>query len=637
MFFLNLTAGEFFALLGVVGGLVAALYLLDKSKRKKVVSTLRFWTPARTAEELQSRRRMREPWSLILQLLGLALLLLAIAQLQWGNKRWLGKDHVLLLDTSAWSAARGQDGTVLAVEKRLADDYIAALPAVDRVMIVRADGLATPVTPFTSSRTQLRTAIDASTSESSALNLEQAFSFATQAQNWVEGARGEIVYIGTAMVSGDAADLSVPSNLRVLTPQVDREHVGIRRLAAKRDQQESNSWDATVTLKNFGFNPHTVRLQAQFAGTHFAPRMIALAARQETAAEFSFVTTSEGELLARITPGDALSSDQQAYLRLPQSGPLRVNVYTRRADELRPLLEANHRLSARFFAPEKYPAAQPAEVVVLDDFAPHVPPALPALWISPPRDGSPIPIKGLDYDAVIKTWHNETVLGVGLHSKETHIQNAEIFETYEGDTPVANTSGGPIVVAREGQPGRPRFAVIGFDPLQGQLKFQVATPILFANILRWLSPESFRTLDLSDGSVGTATITLDTKERQDQIRVVDDEGVALPFTVRGNVLQLFAAEPTVLHVYSAGRERILSLTLPEVGDLEWKPTVDVAHGVPRSSPLHGGPVDLWKWLALAGMCCLLAEWLLFGRQRRAKQFVANKKPGVQREPELAAK
>ena len=115
MFFLNLSMGEFLTLLSAVGGLVTALYLLDKSKKKKMVSTLRFWAPARTAEELQSRRRMREPWSLLLQLLGLILLLLAIAQLQWGGKRWRGRDDVLLLDTSAWSA----EGTVLAEEKRL--------------------------------------------------------------------------------------------------------------------------------------------------------------------------------------------------------------------------------------------------------------------------------------------------------------------------------------------------------------------------------------------------------------------------------------------------------------------------------------------------------------------------------------
>ena len=636
MFFLNLTAGEFLTLLGVVGGLITALYLLDKSKRKKIVSTLRFWTPARSAEELQSRRRMNEPWSLILQLLGLCLLLLAIAQLQWGSKRWRGRDHVLLMDTSAWSAGRVGDATVLDEGKRLAREYVSALPGADRVILVRADGLATPVTPFTSNRKQIEEAIDGSVSQASALNVEQALSFATQAQSWTEGIAGEIVYTGAGLTSAEVMDTAAPSNLRVLSPELNHEHVGIRRLAAKRDQQESNSWDATVTLKNFGTQTRAVRLEAQFAGTHFAPRRIELAARQETAAEYSFVTGAAGELVARVTPADTLPADQEVHLRLPKSGPLQVTVYTRRAPELRPLLEANHRLAARFFDPARYPAVEQGEVVVLDGFTPRVRPTQPTLWIFPPRDGSPIAVKGLDYDAVIKTWHNETPLGAGLHAKDTHIANAEIFEAFEGDTPIAGTSGGPTVVARDSGADHPRFAVIGFDPLQGQLKFQVTTPILFANLLRWLSPESFRTLDLSAGSVGAATVTLDPKERAEQIRVVDDNGLVLPFTVRGDTLQLFAAEPSVLHVYSADRERVLSLTLPEVGDVEWK-AAKAAQGIPRRSRRQNGPVDLWKWLASAGLACLLAEWYLFGRQRRAARIPAKQKTATQHAPELVAK
>jgi hypothetical protein len=246
-------------------------------------------------------------------------------------------------------------------------------------------------------------------------------------------------------------------------------------------------------------------------------------------------------------------------------------------------------------------------------------------------------VKGLDYDAVIQTWHNESALAAGLHAREAHIANAEIFETFEGDTPLASVAGGPIVVAREAGSGHARFAVIGFDPLQGQLKFEVTTPILFANLLRWLSPESFRTLDLAAGSVGTASVPLDPKERLEQIRVVDDNGLALPFTMHGAFLQLFAAEPSVLHVYSGERERILSLTLPEVAETEWKAPDGAAQGLPRASHVPAGAVDLWKWLALAGLACLLAEWFLFGRQRRARQIVVNKQAAAQRESELAAK
>ncbi len=639
MFFVNLSMGEFFTLLGVVGGLVTALYLLDKSKRKKVVSTLRFWAPARSAEELQSRRRMRDPWSLLLQLLGLLLLLLAIAQLQWGSKRWRGHDHVLLLDTSAWSAGKTAGGPVLDEEKRLALRYLAALPGNDRVMLVRVAGLTTPVTPFSEDRNQLREQIAASVSESSALNLEQAFTFALQEQNWAEGSPGEIVYVGPRMIAGQTTDATPPPNLRILNVDLNREHVGIQHLSAKRDQEESNAWEATVTLKNFGNQPKSVRLEARYAGTQFAPRLIQLAPHQETAADYRFVSPVAGELGARLSPADDLTTDQEARLRLPRSGPLQVTVYTDRPADWSPLLEANHRVLASFAGVSAYPSAtQPGEVVVLDSFIPRTPPALPTLWIDPPRDGSPIAVKGVDYDSVIKNWHNETILGAGLRAKETHIANAEIFEAFEGDIPVANVAGGPIVLARDGGGRQPRFGVIGFDPLQEQLRLSTTTPILFANFLRWLSPESFRTVDLSAASVGTAAIALDPNESTDQIRVVDDKGLASPFTVRAGNLQLFAAEPSVLHVYSTGRERILSLTLPDVAETEWTIPASAAQGIPRQSRLVGMPVDLWKWLAIAGLFCLLAEWYLFGRQRRAAhRAAASPKTASQLQPEMVAK
>src|SRR5690349_4853291 len=184
MFFLNLTAGEFVALLSLLGGFITALYLLDRTKRKKVVSTLRFWMPALSAEQQTNRKRMREPWSLVLQLVSLLLLLLAIAQLQLGTREHRGRDHVLLLDTSSWAGAKASSGMLLDLEKRTAERYFGAVAAPDRVMLVRVDGLATPATSFTADRAQLLKALKESVAGYSALNIEQALSFARQAQSW---------------------------------------------------------------------------------------------------------------------------------------------------------------------------------------------------------------------------------------------------------------------------------------------------------------------------------------------------------------------------------------------------------------------------------------------------------------------
>ena len=85
MFLVNLSLGEFLALFGAASGVVVALYLLDRSRRRQVVATLRFWTAAEHPVESRRRRRIRQWPSLLLQILALVCLLLAIAQLRWGS------------------------------------------------------------------------------------------------------------------------------------------------------------------------------------------------------------------------------------------------------------------------------------------------------------------------------------------------------------------------------------------------------------------------------------------------------------------------------------------------------------------------------------------------------------------------
>ena len=84
MYFLNLTLLQFAALFGSISAVSVALYLLDRSRRKQIVSTLRFWMAAEQPAVAARRRRVQQPWSLILQLVSMALLLLAIAQLRFG-------------------------------------------------------------------------------------------------------------------------------------------------------------------------------------------------------------------------------------------------------------------------------------------------------------------------------------------------------------------------------------------------------------------------------------------------------------------------------------------------------------------------------------------------------------------------
>lgn len=631
MFFLNFTAGEFFALLGALGSFIAVLYLLDRAKRRKVVSTLRFWTSGAAPEQQQSRRRMHDPWSLVLQLLSLMLLLLAIGQLQWGSRSRGGKDDVLLLDTSAWSGERSSDGTLLDTEKRKAQEYVGSLPSSDRVLIVRADSLTTPATPFTSDHKRLLQAIEDSTPGYTSFNAQQAIAYARQAQLSSGGQAGEVAYIGPKLISDQDSAPTATDNLRIISTPANRENCGIVSLSVKHANEAESAWQAFVTVKNYGTGTRTVQLQTQFAGTEFHPRTAAILPGETKTIEYNFVTNVAGQLTANLKPADELASDDSAALYLPRDAALRVSVYTSRPELLKPLLSLNPRLSAKIHSPDEYVANPSSDVAILDRFAPAVRPKVPSLWIQPPSGQSPVPVKAKISEPFISTWNPQGELTAGLRARELPVADTEVFETFEGDTAVASAPEGPIIVARPARQDAPQLAVIGFDPFVGELRFRVTTPLLLANMLRWLRPEAFQRWEVSARQVGAATLPLDPEEEAGNIRVTDERGLGVPFAIRNHSLQLFISQPSVIRISSAHYERVLSLTLPDVGPYDWRTSGSVAEGVPPAR-FQPSSVDLWKWLACAALLLLVAEWILFGA-RRVRVMRSRRPAKVSAEPE----
>ena len=209
MFFFNLSFPEFLAILGSVSAVVVTLYLLDRTRKKQTVATLRFFTALDKVPQYRHRRRLQQPWSLLLQLISMALLLLALAQLRLGSPDRYSRNHVLILDTSAWMAARSGQGRLIDQARAGAKAYLKSIPPNDRVMLVRADALATPATPFESDRTKLERAIDQTQPGAAVLNVDQALAFAQQSLNRGLNpnakTRGEIVFAGAGRVPADAA------------------------------------------------------------------------------------------------------------------------------------------------------------------------------------------------------------------------------------------------------------------------------------------------------------------------------------------------------------------------------------------------------------------------------------------------
>ncbi|MCZ2148622.1 MAG: BatA and WFA domain-containing protein [Bryobacterales bacterium] len=620
MFLFNLSAAEFLALFTALSSFVVMLYLLDRSRRRHVVATLRFWRQSDLPSRRKHRRKIQQPWSLILQLLAIFMLLLAIGQLRIGSPDRASRDHVLLLDASAWMGAGGPNGRPLIADARAAAlRYIRALPSADRVMLVRADALATPVTGFEANRQTLAAAIQALEPGTAALNLGQGLDFASQALRLEARRPGEIVFAGAGRMAREAlGELPpLPANLRVLPVAAGVENCGIRKLTLRRAPADPDLWEIYITARNYGRTPRTVPLYILFGGAPVGTRNLSLPPASDISSTFQFRTKAAGWLEARLDSDDRLPADNTATLELPAQESRRVVVYSNEPALLGPVLSANRRVETIFAKPSDYKPDPKAAIVILDRFRPPVPVAENSIWIEPPAASSPISVRTQARDVVLR-WRSEQVLAAGLHTKDARIESTEVFSASPDDIVIGDVEVGPAILAR---PGKVKTAVFGFHPMRSSLRYELATPLLFANVLKWMAPEIFLRVELQAGSVGTVTVPLESDYDPSQVRVAGESGAALPFTIRGRVLRFFGGTPGIVRVHLGDREFVYSLSLPDIADSAWEPPKTVRAGFASIGGFESAARDIWQWLALTGAFLLIAEWFFFGRNTQDRPFV----------------
>jgi hypothetical protein len=613
MYFLNLSLAQFLAVFGAVAATTVLLYLLGRSRRRQVVATLRFWVAAEQPDVVQKRKKIQQPLSLILQLLSMLLLLLAIAQLRFGTPLAAPRDHVLILDTSAWmSAATGAARRTLMDDARdRARAYLKSVPASDRVMLVRADALATPATAFESSRAKLEQAIAQSAPGATALNLDQALAFARQEQVLSSG-RGEIVYVGPGRIASEPKLSSAPppKNLRVLPVPDSVENCGLRKIAVRRSASDPDQWDIYASVRNYGSSPKIVTLALRFGGAPAGARRLAVPPRSDREATFQYRTRAAGLLEANLLPHDGFPADDHAVLELPAEPSLTVTVYSDEPDLLRPVFNAIPRVHAVFRPVAQYRPDPASGLVILDRFRPSQPPAGNAIWIEPPPEASPVPVRSRLESVPFDHWCSGHPLCAGLRTKDLRLASTYVFEAAPDDVKIGQVQEGPVIVARA---AKTKIVVFGFHPALSDLRYELAGPLLFGNILRWMSPELFRRSAAAAGSAGSVTTELDSDVRPEDVRVLAGDGTPVPFTTRGHTLRFFAGKPGTVRVLAADRETVYSLTLPELWDARWEAPAGTRRGLPPLRQSAAFSRDLWQWLALLGALGLLIEWLLFGR------------------------
>jgi aerotolerance regulator-like protein len=624
----------------VWAGLAAAalwLYLHHRRPQHRKVSTLRFWASVQPISQPR-RRKLREPWAFLAQILFLLLLVLALANPRWGTT-FEGRSVAIVLDTSIWSQARpaGQSAWI-DLERAEALRLLDSLPGADRVLLLRAEADAPPILPFTTDRASLRRAILNAQPSSVAADLPRSLEMGRAA---LGGAgRGLLVYVGPGLVdSGQAsaldefrAEVESPDNsggqpqflMRLVGDWASVQNRGITRLSLRRDAAQPDRWRLLTQLKNYSHEKADVVLAFSVNGQPLGQRKLSLAPEALVNAEDEFTWDRGGLLQAEITPPDALQADDRAMVNLPTFRTVRVAVFASNASpfaaDLLGVLSSNPYVQAQVLPPELSANISP-DIAIYQGANLPAQPAFNSIWFfsGPPLAGSrPQRVTGWNLQHPATRW---------VRTHDISVRNPAALKVEPGDTVLAYTEGdppAPLIVARE-QNGR-RILIVGFNPHDSNFPLESAFPLLMAGSVEWMT----HSVDEVADSFSTGEIDLPGPVT----KIVAPSGKEVPFARQGADIHMLALETGMYRIAAPSGETSIAVNPPALPAQRMQPTAAEAAEV-DGEPRPPAPWDMWRWLVLLAIAALWLEWwLYYSARERQRAAEVREASGDQPPPEF---
>jgi Ca-activated chloride channel family protein len=619
MNWLALSPAEVAAVWTALAALALWLYLHHRRPQHRRVSTLRFWASVQPIAQPR-RRRLREPWALLAQVLFLLLLILALANPRWGVT-FEGRSVVIVLDTSIWSQTRPAGASPwVDRERQEALRLLDSLPSGDRVLLLPAESDAPPILPFTTDRGALRRAIAEARTSSGTADIPRALGMGRAALSGSR--RGLLVYVGPGMLDDQQARgldefraaMEDPGGnggqpqflVRLVGGEAPVQNRGITRLSLRRDAAQPDLWHLLTQLRNYSDTKASVVLKLSVSGEPLGQRTIALSPGELANAENQFIWGKGGLLQAEINPSDALDADDRAIVNLPSFRVVRVAVFTGNspfATDLLTVLSSNPYLNTAVVTPAMNVDVSP-DVAIYQGSSVPAQPAFNSIWfLSGPVSAASHPFR-------VVGWNSQHPVTRWVRTHDVSVRNPALLNMLPTDTILASTEGNPpapLIVARE-QNGH-RVLIIGFDPHNSNFPLQSAFPLLMAGGIEWMT----HSVDESADSLSTGELDLPGPAT----RIVAPSGKDVPFARNGPDVHLLATETGTYRVISPNGEINVAVNAPLLPTQRMKVTPPETASV-ESEPLQRAGWNMWRWLVLLAIVALWLEWWLYysGRENR---------------------
>lgn len=601
------------ALFALALPVVVVFYLLKRKRVVKLVSSTLLWQKFLAETQASAPfQKLRHNWLLILQLLLLALAVLALMRPYFkGNSRETNL-RVLILDGSA--SMQATDETPSRFERARAEalKWVDGIRDGEQMMVLLAGATTAVKQSPTGDKTALRRALqacevsDAPTRLADALKTAGAFTFEKRGEETI--ASGEIHLFS----DGAAQDLEevANKNLPLIYHRVgqSRMNAGIVRIDVRANPDDRAQRAILAGLGNFATNEVKGDLELLFDGQLVETRAITLPATNTEAFIFSVPQSRDGVFTLRLKIEDDLEADNEASVVSTMPVPVKVLMVSRGNRFLEKAIRgaANVQLSTTSRLTD---SAKGFDVVVLDDSLPTVLPEANILAIHtigtnwfPGWDIAKAP--------VIVDWKSAHPLLRFVNFDNVQISEAFSVKPPSWGVPLVESPQTPLILV--GELDQRRIVWVGFDPLQSTWPLRVSFPIFMANAVDWLNPVgggAIRSLvragDPFRVSIGEDIAFVD---------VTAPQAGAYRLAATSSSREILVGDTHQQGVYKvrAGTNEVtFCVNLMDANESNIQPREELPlgkYGSVAATTVKRANMELWRWIALGVLAILLFEW-----------------------------
>ncbi len=625
-----------------LGALVVVFYILKLKRRPIPVPFASLWQRIlRDKEATTLFSQLKRLLSLLLQLVLLALMLLALGDPRPAVSATTGRHVVVLIDASASMKAidvpqpPGIDEqpekdrhykTRLDQGKDKIRETIRGLSGTDRMLVAQLDAAVTPLSTMTGEISELEKAVDEVRAADVRASFAAGLRFAIDSLRGLSNA--EVVVVSDGAL-GDAADGQGAVDLGDIKLSYVKlgegsHNVAITGFAVRRYPLDKSRYEVLLEVTNTMDEAAEVDLELYGDGLMTDIVQLHLGAKESVSRFYPNLSGADKTLEARVklkNVKDELPVDDHAFALLPERRRARVQVVSHGNMYLDAALLLDEYLEVVNVAPEKYPGEGKFDVTIFDGVAPKVDSSSGGVfYINPPSDEN-TPFKLGDKLKTEKTMplgfdelDDKNPIVRYLSLGEVFVARARALEaTDKHDAAVGKSLKGTLLLAgrRKGH----KFVALGFDIRDSDLPMRVAWPLLVMNVVSDFIDEdtsyisSFRTGEVWSipASAGGKTASLKLPGGAERVVPIKD-GRAVFLGQQAGFYELKLDDGATT----------FAANLSDPAESSIAPADSLTVGSKKSGELAGFTVgvrrELWVYFLAAVLLVTALEWLTFHRR-----------------------